>query len=350
MVNTSAFPNENLKPVRITEQEVGLNLAFLGNRLNFDLAYYVKNTKDDIANVSISSTSGFSSRVINVGEIENKGFEGMIDATPVKTKNFSWNTVFNFSMNDSKVKYLGEGVKRLAIDGATSRLGSVGVYNVVGSAYGQLIGYKYKRDAQGNLLLKNGLPQNNGEQVSLGCGVYKYTGGWSNTFKYRDFTLSMLIDYKFGAKLFSGTNYQAYSNGAHKNTLVGRTAEEPNKKYVFPGIDEATGKANEVGVTAETYYGEICNQNIAEEFVYDASFIKLREISLSYTFPQSLLSKTKYIKGLTLSLIGRNLWTIMKHTDNIDPEAAYNNSNGQGLELNGYPYTRNFGFNVNLKF
>ena len=349
-VNTSAFPNENLKPVRITEQEVGLNLAFLGNRLNFDLAYYVKNTKDDIANVSISSTSGFSSRVINVGEIENKGFEGMIDATPVKTKNFSWNTVFNFSMNDSKVKYLGEGVKRLAIDGATSRLGSVGVYNVVGSAYGQLIGYKYKRDAQGNLLLKNGLPQNNGEQVSLGCGVYKYTGGWSNTFKYRDFTLSMLIDYKFGAKLFSGTNYQAYSNGAHKNTLVGRTAEEPNKKYVFPGIDEATGKANEVGVTAETYYGEICNQNIAEEFVYDASFIKLREISLSYTFPQSLLSKTKYIKGLTLSLIGRNLWTIMKHTDNIDPEAAYNNSNGQGLELNGYPYTRNFGFNVNLKF
>ena len=101
-----------------------------------------------------------------------------------------------------------------------------------GSAYGQLIGYKYKRDNQGRLLLKDGLPQNNGEQVSLGCGVYKYVGGWSNTLKYRDFSLSFLIDYKFGAKLFSGSNYQAYSNGLHKNTLVGRTKENPNQTYV----------------------------------------------------------------------------------------------------------------------
>ena len=349
-VNTSQYPNENLKPVRITEKEVGLNLAFFQNRLNFDLAYYIKNTKDDIAMITNSSASGFSSRVVNVGEIENRGFEFMVDATPVKTKSFMWNTTFNFSVNNSEVKYLGEGVERLAIEGATSRMGSVGVYNVVGSAYGQLIGYKYKRDAQGRLLLKDGLPQNNGEQVSLGCGVYKYTGGWSNTLKYRDFALSFLIDYKFGAKLFSGSNYQAYSNGLHKNTLVGRTKENPNQTYVFPGIDEATGQPNQVAVTAQNYYGKICDNNIAEEFTYNASFIKLREVSLSYTFPKSLLAKTKYVKGLTLSVIGRNLWTIMKHTDNIDPESAYNNSNGQGLELNGYPYTRNIGFNVNLKF
>lgn len=194
------------------------------------------------------------------------------------------------------------------------------------------------------------MPQNNGEQVSLGSGVYKYTGGWSNTLKYRDFSLSFLVDYKFGAKLFSGSNYQAYSNGFHKNTLVGRTAESPNQLYVFPGIDEATGQPNQVAVSAQNYYGKICENNIAEEFTYNASFIKLREVSLSYTFPKSLLEKTKYVKGLTVSVIGRNLWTIMKHTDNIDPESAYNNSNGQGLELNGYPYTRNIGFNVNVKF
>ena len=144
--NSGTYPNENLKPVRITEKEIGLNLAFFRNRLNFDLAYYIKNTKDDIANVSTSSASGFSARVLNVGEIENRGFEFMVDATPVQTKRFMWNTVFNFSVNNSEVKYLGEGVKRLAIEGATSRMGSVGVYNVVGSAYGQLIGYKYKRD------------------------------------------------------------------------------------------------------------------------------------------------------------------------------------------------------------
>ena len=349
-VNNDSYPNPDLKPVEIQEKEIGLNLSFFANRLNFDMAYYMKNTKDDIARVSTSSASGFGSRVINVGEIENKGFEFMVDATPVKTSNFSWNTTLNFAMNDSKVKYLGEGVDRLAIDGATSRMGSVGIYNVVGAAFGEIIGYKYKRDAQGNLLLKDGMPQNNGEQVSLGNGVYKYTGGWTNTFKYKSWSLSMLIDYKFGADLFSGSNYQAYSSGLHKNTLTGRTAEQPNMEYVFPGIDEATGQANTVAVTAKNYFGKICDQNIAEEFVYDASFIKLRELSLTYSFPASLLSKLKYVKGLTVSLIGRNLWTIMKHTDNIDPEAAYNNGNGQGLELNGYPYQRNVGFNVNLKF
>lgn len=349
-VNTTVYPNENLKPVEISEKEIGLNLSFFGSRLNFDMAYYIKNTKDDIAQISIASASGFSSRIMNIGEIENKGFEFMVDATPVKTSNWMWNTTLNFAYNNSEVKYLGEGVTRLAIDGATSRMGSVGVYNIVGSAYGELVGYKYKRDANGNLLLKDGLPQNNGEQVSLGNGVYKFTGGWSNTVRFKEFALSFLIDYKFGAKLFSGSNYQAYSNGLHKNTLHGRSVENPNATYVFEGIDEATGQANTIGVTAQNYYQKICDNNIAEEFVYDASFIKLREISLSYTFPAKLLSPLKIVKGATVSVVARNLWTIMKHTDNIDPESAYNNSNGQGLELNGYPYTRSVGFNVNLKF
>lgn len=349
-VNSSTNPNQELKPVEIQEKEIGLNLSFLANRLNFDMAYYVKNTNDDIAQVSVSSTSGFSSKIMNIGKIRNKGFEFMVDATPVKNKDFAWNTTLNFAKNNSKVKYLGEGVERLAIDGATSRVGSVGIYNVVGSAYGEIIGYKYKRDEEGNLLLKNGLPQNNGEQVSLGNGVYKWTGGWRNSLTYRDFTLSFLIDFKFDAKLFSGTNYQAYSSGVHKNTLRGRTVESPYMDYVFPGIDEDTGMANTVAVKASNYWGQVTSQNIAEEFVYDASFIKLRELSLSYAFPQAFLNKTKVIKGLNVSLVARNLWTIVKHTDNIDPEAAYNNSNGQGLELNGYPYTRNIGFNVNLRF
>jgi len=349
-VNSSTYPNPELKPVEIQEKEIGLSLSFFDNRLSFDMAYYIKDTKDDIAQVSTSGSSGFSAKVLNVGEVQNKGFEFLVDATPVMTKDFMWNTTFNFAINNSEVKYLGEGVERLAIDGATSRVGSVGIYNVVGSAYGEIIGYKYKRDSNGNLLLKNGLPQNNGEQVSLGNGVYKFTGGWHNSVRFKDFTLSFLVDMKFGAKLFSGTNYTAYSNGLHKNTLVGRTAESPNMDYVFPGIDEETGQANTTAVKAYNYYGQITSQNIAEEFVYDASFIKLRELSLSYNFPQSILQKLKVVKGLNVSIVARNLWTIMKHTDNIDPEAAYNNQNGQGLELNGYPYTRNIGFNVNLKF
>jgi hypothetical protein len=136
----------------------------------------------------------------------------------------------------------------------------------------------------------------------------------------------------------------------HKNTLNGRTVENPYANTVFAGIDEATGQANTKAVTAQDYYQAICNANIAEEFVYDASFIKLRELSLSYTFPKSMLSSMKVVKGLSVSLIARNLWTIMKHTPNIDPESAVNATNGQGLELNGYPTTRNIGFNVNVKF
>jgi hypothetical protein len=103
-------------------------------------------------------------------------------------------------------------------------------------------------------------------------------------------------------------------------------------------------------VEASTYYGKITENNIAEEFVYDASFIKLRELSLSYQFPKSIPSHLKVVKEMNVSLVARNLWTLMKHTDNIDPESAYNTSNGQGLELNGYPSTRNIGFNVNIKF
>ena len=347
--NSNSYPNANLKPIRISEFEVGLNMSFFNSRLMFDMAYYQKRTTDDILTVSTSSTSGYDSKVDNVGKIVNKGFEFMVDAYPVRTKDFTWNTTLNFSTNSSKIVYLGEGVERFNIEGAESRNGNVYIFDVVGSAYGEIIGNKYKRDENGNLLLKKGLPQA-GEQTSLGNGVYKWTGGWKNSVKYKNFTLTFLLDAKFGAKIFSGSNYQLYYYGMHKNTLVGRTVAEPYAKTVFAGIDEETGAANTVAVTAQDYYQAICNANIGEEFVYDASFIKLRELSLSYTFPKSMLSSLKVVKGLSVSLIARNLWTIMKHTPNIDPESAVNASNGQGLELNGYPATRNIGFNVNVKF
>ena len=350
----NTYPNPDLKPVKIMEKEVGLNLAFFQNRLNFDMAYYIKDTKDDIAVVSTSKTSGFTSKIMNVGEIRNQGFEFMVDATPVKTSDFLWNTTLNFSYNNSEVKYLGDGVERLAIDGATSRVGGVSVQNVVGSSYGELIGHKYLRDDQGHIVYKDGIAQADSELSSLGNGVYKFTGGWSNSLRYKNVTLSFLFDFKFGAKLFSGTNLSAYSNGLHKNTLAGRTQADPNAMIIGNGVmwDEAAKKyvPNTVGVPASTYYSKLVQNNIAEEFIYDASFIKLRELSLGYQFPKAWMTKIKYVKDINVSLVARNLFNVMKHTDNIDPESAYNTSNGQGLELNGYPATRNIGFNVNIKF
>ena len=161
-------------------------------------------------------------------------------------------------------------------------------------------------------------------------------------------TLAFLLDFKFGAKIFSGTNYQLTYYGMHKNTLFGRDAANPTGTYVFPGVN-TDGSANTTAVKAQDYYQAICNNNIVEDFVYSADFIKLRELSLGYDFKRLLPSLT-WLKGLNVSFVARNLWTIMKHTPNIDPESAINNTNGQGLELNGYPATRNIGFNVNLKF
>lgn len=350
-VNTNTYPNADLKPVRISEYEVGLSLALLNNRLSFDMAYYVKNTKDDIAVISTSSTSGYGSRIQNVGEIQNNGFEFMVNAIPVHSGSFEWSTTLNFAYNNSEVKYLGEGVKKLMIDGASSRSGNVSVQNVLGSSYGELIGYKYQR-YNGEIVYKDGIAQRESELSSLGNGVYKLTGGWNNHFSYKNFSLAFLIDFKFGAKLFSGTNYSLVGNGLHEKTLQGR---ENNGKGAIIGQgvkldDNGNYVKNDVEISAQEYWSGIVNNNIGEEFIYNASFIKLRELSFGYDFPANILSKLKVVKGLNVSLVGRNLWTIMKHTDNIDPESAYNNSNGQGLELNGYPATRSVGFNVNVKF
>lgn len=351
-VNNSTVPNSMLKPVRISEWEAGLNISFLNNRLTLDAAYYVKNTKDDIAQVTTSNASGFSSAIQNIGEIQNNGIEIMVNAVPIQTNKFQWSTTFNIAHNNSEVKYLGEGVSSLSIDGATSRSGNVTVKNIVGMSYGELVGFKYQRDDQGNIVFKDGVAQATTKTENLGSGVYNLTGGWRNEFTYKDWTLSFLLDFKAGAKLFSGTNYGLYSDGLHKNTLEGR-GDDGKGTIIGKGVmlDESGNYvANNVKVSAQTYWQGIVSNNIAEEFIYNASFIKLRELSLGYTFPKSLLGRQNVVKGASISLVGRNLWTILKHTDNIDPESAYNNTNGQGLELNGYPATRSIGFNVNVKF
>ena len=347
--NNNVYPNAGLKPVKISEFEAGLTLSFLQNRLTLDVAAYQKTTTDDIAQITTSSASGYGAKIANVGKIRNRGFEAMIDAYPVKNNNFVWNTTFNIAYNKSEVLYLGDGVNMLSIDGAQARAGNVYIYNVVGSAYGEIYGYKFLRDAAGNLVLKDGLPQRDDETglTSLGNGVPKFTGGWNNSFTYKNFTLNFLIDFKLGHKIYSETNMNLTNYGLHKMTLEGRSASSPAGTHVFAGVN-ADGSANTTAVTSQDYFKTLYSQTIAEAFTYDASFIKLRELSFGYSFPQKILPT--WLKGLNLSIVGRNLWTIFKKTPNIDPESSLNNSNGQGLELNGYPATRNIGFNVNVKF
>ncbi len=347
------IPNASLRPIGIAEKEVGLLMNFFHNRLGVDLTFYNKQTTDDIVKISVSPTSGYSEYIENVGRIRNRGIEWLLTGIPVKTTRFSWNLSFNLAVNNNKVEYIG-GSNAIVINGAYPRWGSeVSISNVVGLPYGQIMGFAYKRDNKGNIIYSDGVtnpapagePEPTGLQA-LGSTVYKQTGGLTNEFHYRDLSLSVLVDFKYGAKIYSGTNLLLYYDGLQKTTLQGRQGG-----YVGKGVLE-NGHPNTIAVPAQQYFQAISaggSDHIAEEFIYDASFIKLRSAVLSYNFPAAMLRK-KFIKGISLSLVGRNLAVLMKRIPNVDPESSVNNTNGQGLELSGYPVVRSWGFNMNLKF
>ncbi len=346
-VNQSVIPNPLLKPLKIEEKEIGLSMQFLKNRVGFDLALYDKTTSDDIVQVTVSPTSGYNGNIENIGRISNKGIELLLTGTPVKSRNFSWNVSFNFAKNNSKVLQLGPDGSPIVIAGANPRWGdAVNISNVVGMPYGQIMGYAYKRDAGGNKIFDaTGNPERTADVVPLGSGVYKTTGGLTNEFHYKNFMMSFLLDFKFGAKIYSGTNLLLYFYGLQKTTLEGRETG-----YIGHGVTD-NGHANTTSVVAQTYFQSISTgaNSIAEEYVYDASFIKFRALSFGYSIPAKVLEGS-FIKGVSISLVARNLAILLKHTPNIDPESNYNNTNGQGLELSGYPAVRSMGLNVNLKF
>jgi TonB-linked SusC/RagA family outer membrane protein len=349
----NVIPDPHLRPVSIGENEIGLATELFRQRLGLDVTLYDKRTTNDIVDVTVSPTSGYDQQVENIGKVSNKGIELGLTVVPVVTANFKWNLSLNVAVNDNKVIYLG-GMPSIVIGGAIPRWGSeVSISNVVGMAYGQIMGFDYKRDARGNIIYSDGVtnpaPAGEPEQtgvVPLGSTVYKQTGGLNNEFHYKGWSLAFLVDFKYGAKIYSGTNLLLYYYGLSKATLQGREGG-----YLGKGVME-NGHPNSLYVPAEQYFQDISasgTDHIAREFVYDASFIKWRSVSVSYTVPEKVLQK-RFIKQLTVSLVGRNLAVLMKHTPNIDPESSLNNTNGQGLELSGYPAVRMVGMNVGVKF
>jgi outer membrane receptor protein involved in Fe transport len=345
-VTQKEIPNANLKPVAISEQEIGLSMQFLNNRLGIDFAFYSKKTTDDILNVTVSQSTGYDGNIANIGELRNRGIELLLTGSPVKGKKFSWNVSFNIASNDNKVLKLDEGTPDIVVEGAYPRWGDgTSIKQVTGLPFAQITGWAYQRNANGDIIFgADGFPLRSDKVVPLGSGVYKTTGGLSNELRYKNLSFSFLFDFKYGAKIYSGTNLLLYADGLHKNTLQGREGG-----YVGKGVDK-DGKPNAVNVNAQTYFTRITTDKfVTEEFVYDASFIKLRSISLSYALPDAVLRKG-FVKGVNLSLFARNLATIKKHTPNIDPESNLNNTNGQGLELSGFPVVRSIGLNVNVKF
>ncbi|WP_143307895.1 SusC/RagA family TonB-linked outer membrane protein [Chitinophaga vietnamensis] len=333
----SEIPNANLEPLKVKEAEIGAQLGFFKNRLSVDVAVYKKQTLNDIVSGTVSITSGYLTRLLNVGKIENKGIELMVSVVPVKTTDFTWTTSFNYTNNKNTVLQLAAGQADMQMD--QSRTTNAYIKHVVGLPIAQVMAFDYLRDAKGNLVLDNGLPQQ-GALTPRGTGVAPVSGGWNNEFVYKRFGLSFLIDYKNGGVLYSGTNANAYTFGLQKETLAGREGGVTVK-----GVD-ASGNEVSKTVDAQTYYGRL--STISALQVYSSDFIKFRSVSLTYNIPGSAFNHK--IAGLGVSLVARNLFYISKHTPNIDPESSYNNSNSQGLEYAGVPTTKSIGVNLNVKF
>ncbi|MBC7946822.1 MAG: SusC/RagA family TonB-linked outer membrane protein [Chitinophagaceae bacterium] len=341
-INNNSIPNAALQPYRMTEFEVGTELRFLKSRLMLDIAYFKRKTIDEIVNVPASITSGYTSATINIGEMQNKGIEFVISGTPIKKGNFTWSSSFNFTKLNNKVLKLSGDQKTYDIEGAQSRTQNAWGKHIVGLPASQVMAFDYKRNASGEIIFDaNGRPQQ-GILTPMGSGFHDKFGGWNNEITFKNFNLGVLIDFKAGGKLFSATNYYATVFGLHQMTLQGRETG-----IIGDGVNEA-GARNAISEDAWDYYGALAT-NVSSEFVYSASFVKLRQIVIGYNLPATMFRKLP-IQGINISLVGRNLAILKKDTPNIDPESNYSGSVGQGLELAGVPPFRSFGLNVNVKF
>ncbi len=338
-ITQSQVPNSLLQPRVVTSAEFGAEGRLLDSRLSFDIALYSRKTTNDIVGASISPTSGYTAALFNIGEITNKGVEVMLGYKVGNSKAFSWEPSLNFAYNKNKVVEIYPGLDQLFVEEPRPRVSAI--YQVTGLPYAQILGNGYKRDAKGQVIFNaQGLPETQG-LVNFGTGISPWTLGFNNSFGYKGFRFSFLIDGKFGGHIMSGTNALAYRYGLHKNTLEGRETGVIGK-----GVQE-DGSANTIVVPAQTYYSNL--YNFAEPFVYKSDFIKLRQVIIEYAIPNRIYGKTP-IKAINVSLVGRNLLILKKYVPIIDPESGYSAGNAQGQEFAGLPSTRTMGINLNVKF
>lgn len=341
------FPNPDLVPFVSTEVEFGLEARFLNNRLGIDVAYYDQKTTDDILNASISRASGFTTTSVNLGKLTNKGIEILLTGTPVKGP-VTWDVSVNFARNRSKVVSLIEGNDEFPVEEPRTR--TVFIKDIVGHPYGVITGQVQQRDAKGNLVFSqdgSGTPITDGSYQIIGNGVPDFTGGVNNSLTWKGVNLTFLIDFKSGGDIYSGTNVRMTQAGYTKQTLLGRAGEAP--LTVTGVLEDGTPFNKTLSPGEAANYWSYLGDRAAERFVYDASFIKLRQITLGYAIPRRLLDKTP-IQGLMISFVARNLAILYKNTDNIDPESSYTSTNAQGLDYFGMPATRTFGFNLRATF
>lgn len=342
------------------------------NRLGIDFTYYDQNSTDQIISLASSSASGYQYRLVNAGSIQNRGIELAINGRAFQVKDWALDLGVNFSKNWNKVNSLVDGMSYFELEKATWCGVSVGAE--VGQNYGSIVGTDFLRDDKGNYIInrETGLPYVSETTKTIGNASWDWTGGGYLTLSYKNFRLSAGFDVKVGADLFSMSMRSAYATGKAKETLAGREgwyqSEEQRKQanqtsdswtptggYVVPGVYgdvDANGnivastEKNTSYVNPESYWKSAAD-NCPSLFVYDNSYVKCREITFGYTFPQKLFGNV--VKGLSVSFVARNPFIIWKNIPNIDPDSGYNTS-GLGLEYGSLPSRRSYGLNVNVKF
>jgi len=344
-INTNTIPNTDLRPMLVTEREVGLELT-LFNNLRFEASYYNKLSADQILQAQTSDASGYTTRRINVGESRNEGVEVFLGVSPIKTENFTWNTSANVSYNTSEVLSLGESVDDNFITVGNAEFHGE-LRQVVGRPMAQLYGWGWLRDDQGNQIFdeNNGFPLRSEEQIEFGTALPVWVGGFTNSFKYKNLSLSFLIDYKLGHKMISGTHINAYRHGLDKATLVGRDVGF----VVGEGVN-LDGSVNTAQADIQGFYQTIRSHRGSEASIFNAGSWQLRQISIGYDFTKHL-ERLNFVKGLKFDIVANNVAVLKKWVPHIHPD-----QNGiigdqfAGLEATGLPITRDIGFNMNIKF
>ncbi|MBM6882154.1 SusC/RagA family TonB-linked outer membrane protein [Bacteroides caecigallinarum] len=366
-ISNTTIPNRDLKPTRTNSYEMGLELKFLNSRIGLDFTYYNQTSRNQIMAMASSWASGYTYRMINAGEIQNNGIEIALNTRPIQTKDFSWDLNINFSKNNNKVKELVDGIDLFELEKATWQ--DVQIAAVVGENFGSIIGPDFKRNENGDILIdpSTGLPQYDNSNHILGNASWDWTGGVVTNFTYKNISLAAVFDVKVGADLYSMSARAAYESGKALETLEGREewykSEEQRKAlgiseanwtptggFIAPGVidnGDGTYRPNDIYVNPEDYWMNI-SRYAPSMFVYDNSYIKCREITLSYSLPKTWL-KNK-VQGLTVSFVARNPFIVWKNIPNIDPDSNYNNTTGMGMEYGSLPSRKSYGFNVNVKF
>jgi TonB-linked SusC/RagA family outer membrane protein len=344
--------NSRLKPELSSEVEGGFDFKFFNDLLGANFTYYDRRTKNQIWNVQIPAESGFTTKVVNGGTVQNRGIELTLSATPVRTTNFSWRMALNFSKNKNTVLDLNstgdniQGIERFVI-GTERRTNKVSMVAQKGMSLGTMLGTDYVYDANGNkTVAANGTYNVTATPVIIGDANPDFIGGLNNTFSYKNLYLSALVDFQKGGDFFSYTNL--YGN---KSGMLAETAENGIREngIINPGV-KADGSANDIVVTARTHFNADGGNRISKANLYDGSYIYLREVRMGWHLPDGWAKKIK-MQALRITLTGRNLWLMKSNAPNVDPANITNSiSNQIGFEGGALPPVRSFGANLNVTF